>query len=360
MSLVDSVTKAFVPIHREGWPFIAISLVATLVIGWFADPLFWIGLIVTAWVCYFFRDPPRVTPVTEGLIISPADGVVSHVGPARPPAELELSGEPLLRVRDLKVTFRQRRGVFARPVPVQAVDGVSFDVAAGETVAVVGASGSGKTTCGRGILRLARASGGSITFDGRDLLAAGRRDMAAFRLACQLVSQDPYSSLDPRMRVADIVAESLRIVPGLDGAERRARVEQALAEVGLGDFAARLPHQLSGGQRQRVAIARALVRRPRLIIADEPVSALDMTIQKQILDLFTPLQRSHGFSCLFISHDLAAVRQIADRVIVMKDGQVVEAGEIEQIYRAPTHPYTQRLLEASPGLQLSLRRAGGP
>ena len=283
--------------------------------------------------------------------------VAAIPAPAPREARSAASGEPLLRVRDLKVTFRQRRGVFARPVPVQAVAGVSFDVAAGETVAVVGASGSGKTTCGRAILRLARPSGGSIAFDGRDLLAAGRRDMTAFRLACQLVSQDPYSSLDPRMRVTDIVAESLRIVPGLDAAERRSRVEQALAEVGLADFAARLPHQLSGGQRQRVAIARALVRRPRLIIADEPVSALDMTIQKQILDLFTALQRSHGFSCLFISHDLAAVRQIADRVIVMKDGLVVEAGEIERVYQAPQHAYTRRLLDASPGLRLARARA---
>jgi peptide/nickel transport system ATP-binding protein len=282
--------------------------------------------------------------------------------PAPPPREARAATtrDSLLSVRDLEVTFRQRRGAFARPVIVQAVAGVSFDIAAAETVAVVGASGSGKTTCGRAILGLTRAAGGSVRFDGQEVLGVGRREMAAFRLACQLVSQDPYSSLDPRMRVSEIVAEALRIIPGLDAAARRARVGQTLQEVGLAELAGRLPHQLSGGQRQRVAIARALVRRPRLIIADEPVSALDMTIQKQILDLFAALQRSHGFSCLFISHDLAAVRQIADRVIVMKDGVIVEEGAVEALYRTPRHPYTQRLLEASPGLQLSLACGATP
>jgi peptide/nickel transport system ATP-binding protein len=271
--------------------------------------------------------------------------------PARPAA-----GPDLLQLRDLKVTFRQRRGLFARPVPVQALAGVSLDLAAGETVAVVGASGSGKTTLGRTVLQLVREAEGEIRFDGRNIVRAGRREMRDFRLACLLVSQDPYSSLDPRMRVSEIVGEALRIVPGLDTAERRRRVAAALDEVGLATLAERLPHQLSGGQRQRVAIARALVRRPRLIIADEPVSALDMTIQKQILDLFAELQRSYGFSCLFISHDLAAVRRIADRVVVMKDGRVVEEGEVESVYQTPQHAYTRLLLEASPGLAISRER----
>jgi peptide/nickel transport system ATP-binding protein len=277
--------------------------------------------------------------------------------PAPPLRSARATGAPgLLRVRDLKVTFRQRRGLFARPRPVHALAGVSLDLSAGETVAVVGASGSGKTTFGRAILQLVRSAEGEISFDGHRLVSAGQRAMTQFRLACQLVSQDPYSSLDPRMRVFEIVGEALRMVPGLDAAERRRRIAGALDEVGLGALAERLPHQLSGGQRQRVAIARALVRRPRLVVADEPVSALDMTIQKQILDLFAALQRSHGFSCLFISHDLAVVRQIADRVIVMKDGLIVEEGEVEHLYRAPQHPYTRLLLDASPGLQLSRLR----
>jgi peptide/nickel transport system ATP-binding protein len=274
--------------------------------------------------------------------------------PAPPQRAARTPGAPgLLQVHDLKVIFRQRRGLFAQPLPVHALAGVSLDLSAGETVAVVGASGSGKTTLGRAILQLVRRAEGEIRFDGRELISAGGRAMTQFRLACQLVSQDPYSSLDPRMRVSEIVGEALRIVAGLDAAERRRRVSAALDEVGLGTLAGRLPHQLSGGQRQRVAIARALVRRPRLVIADEPVSALDMTIQKQILDLFAALQLSHGFSCLFISHDLAAVRQIADRVVVMRDGLIVEEGEVESLYRSPQHPYTRLLLEASPGLQLS-------
>ena len=175
----------------------------------------------------------------------------------------------------------------------------------------------------------------------------GQRD---FRLNCQLVFQDPYSSLDPRQRIGDIVAEPLKHGLRLSRAERRERAEAILAEVGLAEFARRFPHALSGGQRQRVAIARAVVRNPAFVVADEPVSALDMTIQKQVLELFRRLQEKHGFACLFISHDLAAVSQIADRIVVMKEGRIVEQGGIADIFDRPQHAYTRALLEATPSL----------
>ena len=263
------------------------------------------------------------------------------------------AGGAILTVDNLQVTFRRRGGLFQRGSDMQAVKGVDLTVRAGETVAIVGGSGSGKTTLGRAILRLVEPSGGGIHFKGMPLLTADRAGMRRFRMACQLISQDPYSSLDPRMRVGDIVGEPLRLLEGLDDAARRKRIEEALEEVGLAGYGQRFPHQLSGGQRQRVAIARALIRRPELVIADEPISALDMTIQKQILDLLESLQRSHGFSCLFISHDLAAVRQIANRVIVMQEGRIVEQGETEAVFERSEHPYTQALLEASPALALS-------
>lgn len=265
-------------------------------------------------------------------------------------------GAPVLAVENLQVTFRRRGGLFQRATAMQAVKGVDLTLHAGEMVAVVGGSGSGKTTLGRAILRLVQPSGGSIRFKGKPLEKADRHGLHTFRMACQLISQDPYSSLDPRMRVGDIVGEPLRLLYGLGEAGRRKRIEAALDEVGLDGFGRRFPHQLSGGQRQRVAIARALIRRPELVIADEPISALDMTIQKQILDLLESLQRSHGFCCLFISHDLAAVRQIANRVIVMQEGHIVEQGETEAVFERSDHPYTRALLEASPALALSRER----
>jgi peptide/nickel transport system ATP-binding protein len=258
-------------------------------------------------------------------------------------------GEPLIRVRNLSVSFGGRRRFFRRSPDVDAVRGVDLDVHAGETVAVVGGSGSGKTTLGRAILRLVPARG-EILFRGADILAGNARTRHAFRLASQLVFQDPYSSLDPRMRVGAIVAEPLRHVPELDAGGCRRRVAEVLEEVGLGGFDARLPHELSGGQRQRVAIARAIVRRPLFVVADEPVSALDMTIQAQVLGLFKRLQLQHGFACLFISHDLAAVEQIADRVAVMQSGLIVEQGSRDDIFDRPQHSYTKALLDAAPVL----------
>ena len=179
---------------------------------------------------------------------------------------------------------------------------------------------------------------------------ADRAGLQRFRHACQLVFQDPYSSLDPRHRVYDIVAEPLGLVAGLGQGAAAARVDQVLQEVGLQGLGRRFPHELSGGQRQRVAIARAIVRRPAFVVADEPVSALDMTIQAQVLALFRTLQHQHGFACLFISHDLAAVEQVADRVIVMQHGRVVEDGTRDQVFDAPSHPYTRQLLQAAPRL----------
>jgi peptide/nickel transport system ATP-binding protein len=259
-------------------------------------------------------------------------------------------GEPLISVRALKVAFNGRQRLYRRDAGVAAVDGVDLDIGAGETVAVVGGSGSGKTTLGRAMLRLIPAAEGEIRFQGRTVCARVDRD---FRLAAQLVFQDPYSSLDPRMRVGEIVAEPLRHVPGLSATERETRVEAMLEEVGLGGFATRWPHELSGGQRQRIAIARAIIRRPAFVVADEPVSALDMTIQAQILKLFERLQAQYGFACLFISHDLAAVEQVADRVVVMQGGRIVEQGFRDEIFDRPQHDYTKALLAAAPVLDFA-------
>jgi peptide/nickel transport system ATP-binding protein len=262
----------------------------------------------------------------------------------------QAAGEPLVSVRALKVEFGGRQRLFRRAAGVSAVNGVDIDIGAGETVAVVGGSGSGKTTLGRAMLRLVPAAGGEIRFRGKEVTTKPDRE---FRLASQLVFQDPYSSLDPRMRVGEIVAEPLRHVPELASAERDRRVEAMLEEVGLAGFGQRWPHELSGGQRQRIAIARAIVRHPSFVVADEPVSALDMTIQAQVLKLFERLQAQYGFACLFISHDLAAVEQVADRVVVMQGGRIVEQGARDDIFDRPQHDYTKALLAAAPVLDFS-------
>jgi len=256
---------------------------------------------------------------------------------------------PLLSVRDLVVTHPGGRRLFGRrDSPVNAVDGVSFDVYPEETVAIVGGSGSGKTSLGRAALQLVKSTGGQIRFRGADIAAMSRSEYHRFQLACQMVFQDPYSSMDPGMTVLSIVDEPLRHVPNLSGDERLRRALQVLEEVGLAGFEKRYPHQLSGGQRQRVAIARAIVTRPALLVADEPISALDMTIQKQILLLLNRLQREHKFSILFISHDLGAVEQISDRVIVMRGGRIVEQENRDALFDHPHDSYTRALLAASP------------
>ncbi|QHI98958.1 dipeptide ABC transporter ATP-binding protein [Xylophilus rhododendri] len=269
---------------------------------------------------------------------------------ARPAAA---SGDTLIAARGLSVSYAVRsQGLFGKRSQRLAIDRLDLEIRAGETVAVVGGSGSGKTTLGRAMLRLAPASAGEVLFRGQDVLKAGGAALHDFRMGCQLVFQDPYSSLDPRMRIRALVAEPLRHLPAMDEAARARRIDETLAEVGLADFGGRFPHELSGGQRQRVAIARALVRRPAFIVADEPVSALDMTIQAQVLALFRSLQEQYGFACMFISHDLAAVEQVADRVVVMQHGLIVESGSRDEIFDRPQHPYTRELLAATPALDV--------
>ncbi len=267
------------------------------------------------------------------------------------PRDLPQVKTPIVAVRDLIVDYPGRQRFFRKSAPKRALHGISLDVQPGEVVAVVGGSGSGKTTLGQAIAGLVKASGGDILFDGKPIF----KSEAAYwdyRLNCQMVFQDPYSSLDPRMTIGRLVAEPLRLVPGMAAQDKTARVAEVLTEVGLANgFADRYPHELSGGQRQRVAIARAVVRRPSFVIADEPVSALDVTVRAQVLELFAELQRKHGFSCLFISHDLGVVEQVADRVIVMNEGRIVEQGLRDQIFDDPQHAYTRKLLSAVPGLE---------
>ncbi len=272
--------------------------------------------------------------------------------PHREPARtLPEAATPLVSVDDLVVDYGGRQGFFRKEQGKRALHGISLNVKPGEVVSVVGGSGSGKTTLGHAIAGLIKPSGGEIRFNGKPL---DKSDAAwwDYRLNCQMVFQDPYSSLDPRMTIGELVGEPLRLVKGMGAADRKARLQEVLSEVGLGDgFAERYPHELSGGQRQRVAIARAIIRRPSFVIADEPVSALDVTVRAQVLELFAELQRKHGFSCLFISHDLGVVEQVSDRVVVMQDGRIVEEGTRDQIFDAPQHDYTRKLLSAVPGLE---------
>ena len=262
----------------------------------------------------------------------------------------EARGENLVEIDSVSVEFRKKPRFFWQRAEIfRAVDKASLTLEQGETLAVVGESGSGKTTIGRALVRLAEESEGSIRFEGREVTAFDARALAAYRLQTQMVFQDPFSSLDPRMTLAAIVAEGLRTLPDLTRAERDLRARAMLAEVGLaGDYGNRLPHELSGGQRQRVSIARAIVATPKLLVADEPVSALDVTVQKQILNLLMALQAKFGFSYLFISHDLGVVEQVADRVVVMYRGHILESGTRDHVYDSPRHPYTLRLLAATP------------
>jgi oligopeptide transport system ATP-binding protein len=257
----------------------------------------------------------------------------------------------LLRVRDLHKHFPVRSGVlFERTVDhVKAVDGVSFDISEGETLGLVGESGSGKSTTGFCILQLLKPTSGSIVFEGSELTELGREQMRRMRRELQIVFQDPYSSLDPRMTVGDIVAEPL-VVHGIGTKrDRRARVRELLDVVGFNPtYTNRYPHEFSGGQRQRIGIARALALSPKLIVCDEPVSALDVSIQAQILNLLKDLQRDFSLTYLFIAHDLAVVRSMSDRIAVMNRGQLVEIGPAEEVYTNPQDDYTKALLSAVP------------
>jgi peptide/nickel transport system ATP-binding protein/oligopeptide transport system ATP-binding protein len=265
----------------------------------------------------------------------------------------------LLEARDLVKHFAASRNMFGRPTSfVRAVDGVSFHVEAGETLALVGESGCGKSTVSRLVLRLIEPDAGSIRFEGRDLLALDTNELRAFRRQAQIIFQDPYASLNPRMTVGQILTEPLALHQLVPPSQRRARVEELLRLVGLEPrFARRYPHEFSGGQRQRIAIARALAVEPKLIICDEPVSALDVSIRSQILNLLRDLQARLKLSYIFVSHDLAVVKHIADRVAVMNLGGIVETAETQALFAAPGHPYSRALLSAIPVPKPQAKRA---
>ena len=279
-------------------------------------------------------------PYTRRLLAAEPKGQPSFADPAAP---------DLMTAEDVKVWFPIRSGVLRRiKGHVKAVDGVSLAVRTGTTLGVVGESGSGKTTLGLALLRLTEAQG-HIRFAERDIAALGQRQLRPMRREMQVVFQDPFSSLSPRLSVAQIVEEGLKVHRlAASAAERRRLIETALAEVGLDAQAAeRYPHEFSGGQRQRIAIARALVLKPRFVVLDEPTSALDMSVQAQIVELLRELQSRHGLAYLFISHDLRVVRALAHEILVKKDGRIVEAGTTERVMTAPEHPYTRALMAAA-------------
>jgi peptide/nickel transport system ATP-binding protein len=317
------------------------------------------------------HDLPMVARYTQRIVVMEKGSIVEqgtteqildqpqHPYTKRLLSSLPLRGEirfidrgatPVVSAQNIVVEYAARGSLLAKKKTKRALHGVSIDIHEGEVVALVGGSGSGKTTLGRTIAGLVSQNEGEILFQGRQRSA----DWSTYRLNCQMVFQDPYSSLDPRMTILALVEEALRLVPGIDREQKRKRAVESLEEVGLGaDYAGRYPHELSGGQRQRVAIARAIARRPKFLIADEPVSALDVTVRAQVLDLFTSLQKRYGFSCLFISHDLSVVEQVADRVIVMQDGRIIEQGDRDTIFDHPQEAYTRRLLSAIPVLDLN-------
>ncbi len=261
----------------------------------------------------------------------------------------------LLELRNLIKVFPLGESIFGGGAKgeVRAVDDVSLDIHAGETLGLVGESGSGKSTLGRLVLRLIQPTSGSIRFEDRDLLAAGHREMRRLRRDMQIIFQDPFGSLDPRMRVEDVISEPLIIHEQMSQSARRARVAELLRAVGLDESGLRrFPHEFSGGQRQRIGIARALALRPKFIVADEPVSSLDVSVGAQIVNLLAQLQREFGLTYLFISHSMPVVRYLATRIAVMYRGKIVEAGPTDQITEQPAHPYTRSLLEATPELVL--------
>ncbi len=307
------------------------------------------------------RMADRVCVMTDGEIVEQGDTATIFDDPQHAYTKHLLAAEPKGRKKpgakdaavvisgeDVKVWFPIKKGVLRRTVDhVRAVDGVSLTVREGHTVGVVGESGSGKTTLGMALLRLERSTG-AIGFDGRDIQDLQSRDMRPLRREMQVVFQDPYGSLSPRMSIAEIVAEGLAVHGIGDRAERDALVVEALDEVGVDpDWRHRYPHEFSGGQRQRIAIARALVLKPRFIVLDEPTSALDMSVQAQIVDLLRDLQEAHRLAYLFISHDLKVVRALADEVIVLRNGKVVEQGPADAIFDNPQDPYTQALMAAA-------------
>jgi len=265
-------------------------------------------------------------------------------------APLDPDAPVVVDARDVKVWFPLREGLFTKPRMLRAVDGVSLTVRQGETLGVVGESGSGKSTLARAVLRLVPPTAGSVLVMGRDIGEADREEMRAARRDLQIVFQDPLASLDPRMTIGDSIAEPLRVHrPDLARGERDAEVRAMMARVELNTgLINRYPHELSGGQNQRVGIARAMILRPKLAICDEAVSALDVQVRAQIIDLLITLQKDMGLAMIFISHDLAVVREISHRVLVLYLGRTVESADAERLYSAPQHPYTRALLSAAP------------
>jgi oligopeptide/dipeptide ABC transporter ATP-binding protein len=279
--------------------------------------------------------------------------------PAEPQGATVAAGDPLLRVEGLVKHYPLTRGVVfqRRYGAVQAVDGVSFDLRRGETLGLVGESGCGKTSVAKTLMRLQDPTAGHAYLDGTDIFAIGRSRMRALRRRMQMIFQDPYSSLNPRMTVGDILGEAWEVHPdAVPRDQRRDRARDLLERVGLsGDDVNRYPHQFSGGQRQRVGIARALTLNPEIIVCDEPVSALDVSVQAQVVNLLEDLQDEFGLAYIFVAHDLSVVRHISDRVAVMYLGRIVEIGTRDDIYLRPSHPYTQALLSAVPVPDPTLR-----
>ena len=285
--------------------------------------------------------------------------VIDAPGGSRPATQTmsPAASRPLLEVRRFKVHYPLTHGwPWGRPGVVRAIDEINFNLYAGETLGIVGESGCGKSTLARALVGLQPATSGALNFDGRDLTRLDEAAWRTLRREIQIVFQDPLSSLDPRMSIGEIVAEPLQaLCPELDAGERARRVAQMLERVGLAtSHLGRYPHELSGGQCQRVGIARALVVRPRLLICDEPVSALDVSVQAQIVNLLADLREEYGLSMIFIAHDLAVVRHISHRVLVMYLGKVMEQGAREVLFESPAHPYTKALLAAVPGAPAAL------
>ena len=288
---------------------------------------------------------------TRASLPGPVTGGVDATASTKGAPVNRIGGSEMLAVDHLVKEFPVLQGSLVRRKvgTVKAVSDVSFQVSAGEAFGLVGESGCGKTTIGWLSVALERPSSGTIRIDGREIQGLKRGELRALRREVQLMFQDPYSSLDPRMRVGEIVREPLRAQGAGSAAEQRARVEEVLGEVGLSrEAASRYPHEFSGGQRQRIGLARALALRPKLIVADEPVSALDVSIQAQILNLMKDLQERHGLTFVLISHDLAVVRYMVDTIAVMYLGKLVELGPADEVYERPAHPYTRGLLDAVP------------
>ncbi|EMN5131843.1 dipeptide ABC transporter ATP-binding protein [Burkholderia contaminans] len=304
-------------------------------------------------------DAPEKFPLlkVEGASATPATTACAANDAAQPP--VDHAAPPILRVRDLVTRFPVKSGVFGRVSQyVHAVERVSFELRAGETLALVGESGCGKSTTGRSLLRLVESQSGSIEFDGRDISAMKGHDLQALRRNIQFIFQDPFASLNPRLTVGFSIMEPLLVHGVASGAEAQARVDWLLDKVGLPPEAARrYPHEFSGGQRQRIAIARALALNPKVVIADESVSALDVSVQAQIVNLMLDLQRELGVAYLFISHDMAVVERISHRVAVMYLGQIVEIGPRRAVFEAPQHPYTKKLMSAVPVADPARRHA---